>query len=96
MVLAIVALVIVVARALLWDAAVIDTFVEVSAVDTDVLIIVSNVAVDLWVDSLTDIIRGVLTNIDVDVLMDANIKVFVDVMTAFEVSIPGPLEEFSR
>ncbi len=49
------------------------------------LIIVSNVAVDLWVD--------VLTGIDVDVLMEGNVNVFAGVMTTLEFAIPGPLEK---
>ena len=45
-------------------------------------------------DVFTAIICGVLTNIDVDVLMDVNVNVFGDVMTAFEFIMTGPLEEF--
>ena len=56
----------------------------------EVLIIVSNVAVDLLMDAFTAIIRGVLNNIDVDVL----VNVFGDVMTAFEFVISDPLKEF--
>ena len=46
------------------------------------LIIVSNVAVDLLMDALTDIIRGVLTNIDIDM--------FAKVIAAFDFAMPGP------
>ena len=53
----------------------------------EVLIVVPNTAVDLLMDALTEIIRGVLTNIDVDVLVDVN--VFVDLMPAFEFAMPG-------
>ena len=49
------------------------------------LIIVSNVVIDLLMKSFTGIILGVLTNIGVDVLLG--------VMTAFEFAMPGPLEE---
>ena len=38
----------------------------------DVLIIVSDMAVDLLMDVLTALMRGVLTNIDVDVLAGVN------------------------
>ena len=51
------------------------------------LIIVSNMAVDLLMDALRSIIRGVLINIDVDVL-------FSGVITAFDFAMPGPLAEF--
>ena len=58
------------------------------------LIIVSDMAVDLLTDVLGDIIRGVLTNIDADVLVvDLNANVFAGVMTAFEFAMPCPLEE---
>ena len=55
-------------RALVCAEAVIDTFVEVStvAMRVDVMIVVSDVAVDLLlIDSLTGIIRVFLTNIGV-------------------------------
>ena len=55
------------------------------------LIIVSGMAVDLLMDSLTAIIRAVRTNSDVDMLVDVNVNVFAGVMTAFEVVIPSPL-----
>ena len=58
------------------------------------LIIVSNLAVSLLVDALTNILRGVLPNIDVDVLVDVNVNAFADVIIAFEFAMPGPLEEF--
>ena len=61
------------------------------------MLAVSNVAVDLLIDSLIGIIRGVVTNnIDVDVLVDVNVNVLAGVMTAFEFAMPDPLEEFSR
>ena len=58
------------------------------------VVIVSNVAVDLLMDSLPPIIRDVLTNIDVDVLVNVNIDVFVGLTDAFEFAILGPLEYF--
>ena len=54
------------------------------------MIIMSDVAVDLFMDELTGVIRGVGTNIDVDSLAN----VFVGVMTAFDIVIPDSLEEF--
>ena len=81
-------------RALVCTGEMTDTFVEVLTVDTrvDVIIVVSNVAVDLLMDVLTDAILGVLANIEIDVLVDGNANVFVDVMTIFEFAMPGPLE----
>ena len=58
------------------------------------LIIVSNLAVGLSIDALTDIIRGVLPNIDVGVLVDVNLNAFAGVMTVSGFATPGPLEEF--
>jgi hypothetical protein len=97
-VLVVVLLVIVQFRALVCAGVVIATFVDVLTVDirVDVLIIVSNLTVDLLMDALTDIIRDVLSNIDVDVLADVNVNVFAGVMTAFEFATSGPLEEFRR
>ena len=46
----------------------------------------------MLIDALAGIISRVPTNIAVaDVLVDVNVNVFSDVMTAF---MPGPLEEF--
>ena len=91
-----VVLIVVVTRALVWAGGVIDTFVEVLTVDmrVEVLIIVSDVAVNLLMDAFTAMIRGVLNNIDVGMLVDVNVDVFADVMTAFEFIMSGPLEEF--
>ena len=70
----------VVVRAPVCTGAVI-VFVEVLTVGmrVDVLIIVSDVAVDLSMDA-SGVIRGGLTNIDIDVLADVNINAFVVVM----------------
>ena len=95
MVLILVILVGVGGRDLVCAVAIIVTFVEVLTVDTrvDVLIIVSNVAVDLLMDALTGILRrGVLTNIDIDALVNANGNVFAGAMTTFEFAMSGPLE----
>ena len=95
----VVVVVTVVVRAPVWVAgAVIDTFVEVLTVGmrVDVLIVVSNVAVDLLMDALTGIILGLLANnIGVDVLVEVNVNAFAGVITAFDFPMPGrPLEEF--
>ena len=76
---------------LLCAEAVSDTFaIEVLTGDirVDVLIIVSNVAVDLLMDALTEIKLGVVTNIDIGVLVDVDVKVFAEVMAAFEFAMP--------
>ena len=73
-----------------------NTFFEVLTVNirVDVVIIVCAIAVDLLMNTLTALMRGLLTSND-DALADANTNVFADVMTAFEFGMPGPsLEEF--
>ena len=57
-------------------------------------IVASGVAVKLLMDSLTDKIFGVLTIIDVEVLVDMNANVFADVMTAFEFAMPYAIAGF--
>ena len=63
-------------------------------VRNEVLIVVSDMEVDVLMDALTDIILGVLTNIGVDLLVDVNVKKLSGVMTVFEFNKSGPLEEF--
>ena len=58
------------------------------------LITVSGVAVDLLMDALTDIIRGLLTKIDFDALVNVNLNVFSGGVTTFEFAMPGALERF--
>ena len=58
------------------------------------LITVSGVAVDLLMDALTDIERGLLTKINVDALVNVNLKVFSGGVTTFEFAMPGALERF--
>ena len=54
------------------------------------MVIVSNAAVDLFMDAVTDIIRGFLISIGVvDMLVDVNLNMFVR-----EFAILDPLEEF--
>ena len=57
------------------------------------LIVMSNVAVDLPIDVSTDIIHGVRDNIGVDVLV-VYVNVFVDVITAFGFEILDLLDVF--
>ena len=57
----------------------------------DVLIAVPNMAVDLVMDALTEMIRGVLTKIGVAGLVAWNINAFAGVMAAFDFA---PLKEF--
>ena len=86
----------VVVMGLVCAGEVIGTFVEVLTVDmrVNVLIIVSDVAVELLIGALTLTMRGVLTNIGADVLMDVNVNVFAGVMTAFRFAMPCPFEDF--
>ena len=51
------------------------------------LITVSDVAVGLLMDALTDMIRGVPTNIGVGVLMGVNLNLFAVVIAVFKVVI---------
>ena len=60
------------------------------------LIIVSNMAVDLLMDALTDIMCDVPINNDIDVLLDVNATVFAGITTAFEFAMSVPLEGFRR
>ena len=85
-----IAAVLVIVSALVWAAEVIDTFVEATTADVrvGVMVIVSDVAIDLLVDGLTGITFGV----GVDVLVGLNIKVFSGEMTAFEFAMSDPLE----
>ena len=83
----------VVVKALVCNGVVIDTGIELFAVDmpVDVLIILSHMAVGLLMDVLAgDLIIGVLTNTGVD----ANVNTFLSETTAFEFATPDPLEEF--
>ena len=85
---------VVVVRALVCAGAVSDMFVKkvLTVVDmrADVLIIVSDVAVGLFMGALNDVILGVLSSIDVNVLVD----VFAGVITLFDFDMSAPLEEF--
>ena len=56
--------------------------------------VVSDVVVGLVIDALTIILRGVLINIDIGALVDVNTNVLADVMTAFDFSMPDPIEGF--
>ena len=56
----------------------------------------SDVGVDLLMESLSVIMIGALASIGVDVLVDVNANVFAGVMTTFEFAMPGSLEDFRR
>ena len=56
----------------------------------------SDVAVDLFMDALTDVMLAVLTGIDIDELADVGANAFAVVITALEFPVSTPLEEFSR
>ena len=59
------------------------------------MIIVSIVAVDLFMDAVTDIMRGFLINIGVvGMLVNVNVNMFVSAKIAFEFAVLEPLEEF--
>ena len=93
----VVVVIVVVGRALMCTGSVIDTFVEVLTVGmrVDVLIVTSNVAVDLLMDALTDIRLGLLANnIGVGVLGDVNVNVFLGVSTVFEFARSETVEDF--
>ena len=67
-------------------------FVEVLAVGmrVGVLNIVFNMTADLLKPALTDIIRGVLTITGIGILVDINIEVFTEVISAFMLAMTGP------
>ena len=81
----VVILIVVVVTTLVCTGVIINTFVEVLAVDMRVgmVIIASDMAVKM--DAFTALMRGVLNNTDVGVLLDVNLNVLTDAMTAFEV-----------
>ena len=54
----------------------------------------SDVAVEVLMDALADMILGVLTGIGVDVLMDVNVNAFEGVI-AVEFAVSAPLEVFN-
>ena len=63
----------------------------------EVLIIVSDVAVDLLIAALADISRVMLTDIGIGVLVGMNVDVFAGVMATLELVelvMPGPSKEF--
>ena len=88
-------LLLVLAAVVACAGALIDTFVGVLTVGmrVKVLIIVSDMAVDLLMDALAGIARVVLTDIGFAVLVGVNGSVFADVTVAFEFDIPGPSKE---
>ena len=87
--LVVVAVVVVVARALVRCAGT----VIIAMLAVDARVEVSGMAVGLFLDALTGMIRGVRTNIGVDMLVDVNANVFAGVTSTFDFVISGPWEE---
>ena len=56
------------------------------------LVIVSDRAVGFLMEAFTGIIRGILTNISVDVLVGVTVNIFLVEITAFEFAMSSPLE----
>ena len=83
-------------RTLTCAGALLGTPVELSTIDmrVEVLIIVSDVAVDLLMDRLTDITRIRRTEVSVDVSAGVNMNAFEGVMTTFEFTVPDSSKEF--
>ena len=52
-------------------------------------------AVDAFMDSLTDVIMSCVLGIGAEVLADTNIYVFASLMTDLEFAMPTPREECS-
>ena len=63
-----------------------------AAVVVDVL---SDMAVDAWIDALAGVTIGFVTGIGAEVLADANGNGFASLMTALEFAVPKPLEALS-
>ena len=63
-----------------------------AAVVVDVL---SDMAVDAWIDALAGVTIGFVSAIGAEVLADANGNVFTSLTTALEFAVPEPLREFS-
>ena len=57
------------------------------------VIIVCAIAVDLLMNTLTALMRGLVTSND-DALADANTNVFADVVTAFDFGMSSSFEDF--
>ena len=63
-----------------------------AAVVVDVL---SDMAVDAWIDALAGVIMGFVSGIGAEVLPGANGNGFASLMTALEFAVPKPLEALS-
>ena len=61
----------------------------------DFVDVLSDMALDAWIDALASVIIGFVTGIGVEVLADANGNVFASLMTALEFAVPEPLESLS-
>ena len=63
-----------------------------AAVVVDML---SDMAVDAWIDALAGVTIGFVTGIGAEVLADTNGNGFASLMTALEFAVPKPLEALS-
>ena len=66
-----------------------------AAVVIDFVDVLSDMAVDAWIDALAGVIIGFAPGIGIEVLADANGNVFASLMTALEFAVPKPLEALS-
>ena len=96
---AVIVIVVVLNRGLVWDAATIDLVVLVEALFIDVLAEVVT-ALDFLVTAsyFGDVLSGMVVGALADVITGfvyANVNVFTSLMTALEFGLPKPLGEFS-
>ena len=70
------------------------TKVEIAVSVSYSVYVLTDVAADMLMDALTDMILGVLPAIGVDVLMDVNVNAVAGAITV-EFAMPAPLEAFN-
>ena len=108
---ALIVVVVVLNRGLVWDAATIDLVVLVEALFIDVraeviaseftgtvscfVYVLSDMVVGALTGVMADAMMGFVTGIGVEMLADANVNVFAALMIALEFGLPKPLGEFS-
>ena len=94
----------IVGRAVGVEVLAIDVMVDVEFIEVVIVLkfalsvpyVSSDVAIDLFMGTLADIIIDVLTGIGVEVLTDVSANAFAVVMIALEFPVSTPLEGFSR
>ena len=69
--------------------------IEAAVVVIDFVDVLSDMALDAWIDALASVIIGFVPDIGVEVLADANGNVFASLMTALEFAVPESIREFS-